>query len=304
MINEEYIHCNLVDGLDSVLRALPDVASLPFRPDAMRASVTTMALGQFLGVEGDTLGRLLNGVGSIYSVMVRVDRHSLLRALDDPTEFICGAWPTVSVHRRQIRTRAVACRASLLHRLGLLRVPQGVERDAIPTVSVGEAFGSYEAADVLIDGISRLYWPSREPDLGTLSNSIDLWLAQQIPADLLAAYWDRHREHFLVAQFGPGPVRDLVMADRLDGLVFGPGEVYQRYLHGFGTATTRSRGSLAHAASLVSNAATGLVSGVQPTTPKKISVLLRPTRTVFGQRVQVESDGREIFVKPVSDDGK
>lgn len=333
MRTQEHVHLQLIPGLSAVVGAPYSVSLMP-TAETMAQTFTTMYMGDFFGRMGGVVDNIVGSVDSINHRRIRVDRDTLLGALDDPVGIICSRWQEARSHRRRLEEHTIALRASLLERLGLLSAPGGRPTVSVPTVTVGEAFGNHRdiAVETLIGAFwerNRAYTPSQVPT--RMHESLSSVMSQRVPADLLAGYWHRYREHFLVAQMTDPAIIGFIMTGGLNGLLFGPVESIERYLREPSIATT---GQGVISAEILSNGSIStsnvsyadvlasvfaqrtddrMMAGapVQPPPDKKytakhakLSVLLRPTRTVFGIPVQVESDGSEIFVKPRTEGGK
>lgn len=333
MRTEEFVHLQLIPGLSAVVGATYEFALMPTAESTARL-FTSMYLGDFFGRMGGVVDSIVGSADSINNRRIRVDRHSLLSALDNPVNVICAHWPEARSQHRRLEEYATALRASLLERLGLISTPSGRPTVSVPTITVSEAFGNHRgiAAEALIGAfVERDVAYARTVDIDSMRRSVGSVMSQLVPADLLAGYWHRYREHFLVAQMTDPAIIGFVMTGGLDGLMFGPVESMERYLREPSIATTGqgaisaevlSNGSISTSqvsyadvlASVFSQRTDDSMMAGAPVQPPpdtkytakhaKLSVLLRPTRTVFGIPVQVESDGSEIFVKPRTEGGK
>lgn len=328
MRNEEHIHLHLIPGLGELVG--PARSFLVSSQQATERT-TFMPLGEFFGRMGDAVDNVVGSSQSVNHRRVRCDRDDVLMALDDPIEFILSRWPEARHSRRAISGMSVALRASLLERLGLLTTPNGWSVVPTPTLVVGEAFseGNEDPSMVFLAALrERMRYASTETMERALTSFAPL-MSQRVPADLLAAYWQRYREHFIVAEVANSDIRGFVMSQGLDGLIFGPNIAMAQYLHeptlvaspiaasSLSSATITASpmayaGMAAEIARLMNERIIAMGAPPVPMAPDKkhtakrakLSVLLRPTRTVFGIPVQVESDGSEIFVKPRTEGGK
>lgn len=331
MRTQEHVHLQLIHGLSAIVGAPYSVSLMP-TAEPMAQTFTSMCLGDFFGRLGGLVDNIVGSGDSINSRRIRVDRHSLLSALDDPVDSICAHWPQARAQHRRLEEYTIALRASLLERLGLIRVASGRPTVSIPIVTVGDAFGNHRgiAVEALLGAFAernRAY-PFLQGPRG-MYESLNSVMSQRVPADLLAGYWHRYREHFLVAQMTDPAIIGFVMTGGLDSLLFGPVGSVERYLRepsiadtgqGVISAEIQSNGSISTSrvsyadvlASVFAQRTDDLMMAGAPIQPPpdtkytakraKLSVLLRPTRTVFGIPVQVESDGGEVFVKPRTED--
>lgn len=333
MRTEEFVHLRLVPGLEEIVGAPYSVSMLP-TAETMAQTFTSMYLGDFFGRMCGVVDNIVGSADSINHRRIRVDRNSILNALDNPVDVICSHWPAARQQCNRLDEYTIALRASLLERIGLLSLPAARPVVSIPMLSVGDAFGDSggRATEVLVDAfVRRDVTYARSINLIHTRQSIHSVMSQRVPADLLVGYWDRYREHFLVAQMADPSLCNFVITGGLDGLIFGPDPHMERYLREPSIATT---GQGVISAEILSNGSIStsnvsyadvlasffaqrtddrMMAGapIQPPPDKKytakhakLSVLLRPTRTVFGIPVQVESDGSEIFVKPRTEGGK
>ena len=279
------------------------------------ATITTMTLDALFGRCSGYVDNMVGDAESMRHRRVEADNESILSALSDPVGFLCMRWPPASHAQSRLSRRRVALRASILERLGMLQIPTEWVAVSVPTVTVAELLGP--SADRLMDHAMGVIGMRGAEEVG---RAIGAFLAQEGPADLMAAYWAQQTSHMLLGATNCGPMASYVNRQHATYEAFPVAPAFVRFLTNPPSATIPEAdlngfavpAYLFQAGTIsASRFATGtVVAGGVGRPPvhrddKKFSakhnvrrVLSRPTRTVFGISVQVEADSSEVFVKP------